>query len=297
MEMQELGRKLYEERTRRGLSLEQVQDETKISLNFLKALEDGDVEQLPHPVYAKGFMQNYARFLGLDWQSMGEEFSKIYHAEEETESLEELPTVLKEQKEARLFSYTVKASVIILALVIIVGFGWFLYSSFQEEPAQEEQAELAEEIPEYDHVQEEPLEDDILEDRAVTPEEPEIPGETAPQEDVLLREDVDELQPRVTQLDMEAFADEPDVIEEEEAPDKVLVLIEAQEECWLMYETDDESRDHFLRPGDSIEVEYTGSMSLRLGNAGGVSISLNGEPYDLDAASGEVKTLEFNDTP
>ena len=292
MEMQELGRKLYEERMRQGLSLEHIQDETKISLNFLKALEDGDVEQLPHPVYAKGFMQNYARFLGLDWQSMGEEFSKLYHAEEESESLEELPTVLKEQKQARFFSYTVKVSVIILALVIIVGFGWFLYSSFQDEPAQEEQAELAEEIPEYDHVQEEPLED-----RPLTPEEPEIPGDAVPQEEVLPRQDIEELQSRVTQLDLEAFAVEPDEPEEEEIPDTVLVRIEAHEECWLMYETDDESRDHFLRPGDSIEVEYTGSMRLRLGNAGGVSISLNGEPYDLDAASGEVKTLEFNDTP
>ena len=292
MEMQELGRKLYEERMRQGLSLEHIQDETKISLNFLKALEDGDVDQLPHPVYAKGFMQNYARFLGLDWQSMGEAFSKIYHAEEESESLEELPTVLKEQKQARFFSYTVKATVIILALVIIVGFGWFFYSSFQDEPAQEEQAELAEEIPEYDHVQEEPLED-----RPLTPEEPEIPGDALPQEEVLPREDVEELQPRVTQLDLEAFAVKPDEPEEEEIPGTVLVRIEAHEECWLMYETDDESRDYFLRPGDSIEVEYTGSMRLRLGNAGGVSISLNGEPYDLDAASGEVRTVEFNDTP
>ncbi len=283
MEMQELGRKLYEERKRQGLSLEHIQDEIKISLNFLKALEDGDVEQLPHPVYAKGFMQNYARVLGLDWQSMGEEFSKIYNAEEDSEYLDELPTVLKEQKQARLFAYTLKAFVIILALGIIVGFGWFFYSSFQEEPTEEDQAELAEEIPEYDHVQEEPLEDTVL-----APEEP--------QEEISPREEALEPQPRVTQMDLEAFVVEPDELEEE-VPDTVLVLIEAHEECWLRYETDNESQDYLLHPGDSIEVEYTGSMRLRLGNAGGVSISLNGESYDLDAASGEVKTVEFNDIP
>ncbi len=292
MEIQELGRKLYEERMRQGLSLEHIQDETKISLNFLKALEDGGLEQLPHPVYAKGFMQNYARFLGLDWQKMGEEFSRIYYAEEDSENLDELPTVLKDQKQARLFAYTLKAFVIILALGIIVGFGWFFYSSFQEEPREGEQAELAEEIPEYDHVQEEPLED-----RALSPQAPELsPEETVPEEEIPPREEVAEPQPRVAQLDLEDFVDEPDELEGE-APDMVLVLIEAHEECWLMYETDEESRDYFLSPGDSIEVEHTGSMRLRLGNAGGVSISLNGEPYALDAASGEVRTVEFNDTP
>ncbi len=291
MEMQELGRKLYEERKRQGLSLEHIQDEIKISQIFLKALENGDVEQLPHPVYARGFMQNYARFLGLDWQSMVEEFSKIYYAEENSESLNDLPTVLKEQKKARLFTYTLKASVIILALVIIAGFGWFFYSSYQKEPVQEDQAELAEEIPEYDHVQEEPLKDKIL-----TPEEHELSPEAKVSEEEVSPEEVAEPELQVTRLGLEDFVDKPDEFEEE-APDTVLVLIEAHEECWLGYEIDNESRNYFLSPGDSIEVEYTGSMRLRLGNAGGVSISLNGEPYALDAASGEVRTVEFNGTP
>ncbi len=291
MEMQELGRKLYEERKRQGLSLEHIQDEIKISQIFLKALENGDVEQLPHPVYARGFMQNYARFLGLDWQSIVEEFSKIYYAEENSESLDDLPTVLKEQKKARLFTYTLKASVIILALVIIAGFGWFFYSSYQKEPVQEDQAELAEEIPEYDHVQEEPLKDKIL-----TPEEHELSPEAKVSEEEVSPEEVAEPELQVTRLGLEDFVDKPDEFEEE-APDTVLVLIEAHEECWLRYEIDNESRNYFLSPGDSIEVEYTGSMRLRLGNAGGVSISLNGEPYALDAASGEVRTVEFNGTP
>ncbi|WP_291318431.1 helix-turn-helix domain-containing protein [Desulfonatronospira sp.] len=297
MKMQELGQKLYEERNRKGLSLEQVQDETKISLNFLKALEEGDVDKLPHPVYARGFMQNYARFLGLDWQNMVEEFSKIYYAEESSESLGGLPTVLKEQKRARFFSYTLRTSVLILALFIIVGLGWLFYSSFLQDPAQEDLTELAEEIPAYDYVQEEPLEGAPLEDRSLAPEGPGTSPESVPQEDVLPRDEVDEPQPRVTQMDLDAFAVEPEETEEEEVPDTVLVLIEAHEESWLRYETDEERQDHLLRPGDSIEVEYTGSMRLRLGNAGGVSISLNGEPYDLNAVSGEVRTVEFNQTP
>ncbi|MFW5836971.1 MAG: RodZ domain-containing protein [Desulfovibrionaceae bacterium] len=35
------------------------------------------------------------------------------------------------------------------------------------------------------------------------------------------------------------------------------------------------------------------SAWLRLGNAGGVEVLLNGEPVDVDAVPGQVKTLSF----
>lgn len=64
--MDELGQILREAREARGLTLEQVAEETRINRRFLDALEQGDYVTLPTPVHVRGFLRNYARFLKLD---------------------------------------------------------------------------------------------------------------------------------------------------------------------------------------------------------------------------------------
>jgi len=71
MNLQELGSLLKQERERRGLSVRDVMDATKISRRNLNALEDGEVKLLPHPVYLKGYVRNYARLVGLDAEPLG----------------------------------------------------------------------------------------------------------------------------------------------------------------------------------------------------------------------------------
>ncbi|WP_291321323.1 helix-turn-helix domain-containing protein [Desulfonatronospira sp.] len=308
MEMHELGKQLYEERVRQGLTLEHIQDEIKVSLNFLKALENGDMDQLPHPVYARGFMQNYAKFLGLDWQKMGEEFARIYSVEDDSGQLDELPTVLKDQKQARLFSYAVKASVLTLTLVIILGAGWLFYTSYWDDAREydpDEDTEIAMDLPEAEQFNQDFFNDYPLHTYELEPVEPEEPvsdveEDPVPEELVEpLPQEEEQEEEQAEALEHESLIDEPVAVEEEEEEEEELprmfqMVIEAHEECWLMYETEDATRDFFLRPGDSIEVEYKDRLRLRLGNAGGVSITINGEPYLLDAESGEVRTVEFD---
>src|SRR3989338_7007978 len=59
------GQKLSEERKRRGLSLLQVSNATKIRQEFLEAIEKGEYDKLPSPSYAQGFVRNYTRLLEL----------------------------------------------------------------------------------------------------------------------------------------------------------------------------------------------------------------------------------------
>lgn len=66
MNFEELGQALREERERKGLTVTAVMEATKISRTSIEALEAGNRSNLPHPVYAKGFVKSYARFLGLD---------------------------------------------------------------------------------------------------------------------------------------------------------------------------------------------------------------------------------------
>ncbi|MCI0396277.1 MAG: DUF4115 domain-containing protein [Chloroflexi bacterium] len=76
--MDELGTILREAREARGLTLAEAQDATRISARFLEALEKTQYEALPTPVHVRGYLRNYARFLGLDPKPLLEryEFSK-----------------------------------------------------------------------------------------------------------------------------------------------------------------------------------------------------------------------------
>ncbi|HUG30401.1 MAG TPA: helix-turn-helix domain-containing protein [Candidatus Limnocylindria bacterium] len=53
-------------RERKGVDLARAERETKIRVRYLSALERGDYRDLPGAVYTKGFLRNYAIYLGLD---------------------------------------------------------------------------------------------------------------------------------------------------------------------------------------------------------------------------------------
>jgi cytoskeletal protein RodZ len=61
-----IGAQLRERRRQHGLSLADVERDTRINALYLEALEAEDFAALPAPVYARGFMRSYARYLGLD---------------------------------------------------------------------------------------------------------------------------------------------------------------------------------------------------------------------------------------
>lgn len=64
--MMELGQLLRQTREAQELSLSAVEAQTRIRQRYLAALESGDWGELPNEVVARGFVQTYARFLGLD---------------------------------------------------------------------------------------------------------------------------------------------------------------------------------------------------------------------------------------
>jgi transcriptional regulator with XRE-family HTH domain len=61
-----LGNELRDARLRQGLTLAQVERQTRIRIKYLEALEQGNYSLLPSGVHARGFLRSYARLLGLD---------------------------------------------------------------------------------------------------------------------------------------------------------------------------------------------------------------------------------------
>jgi cytoskeleton protein RodZ len=61
-----IGQTLRAARAERGEELSDVEVATKIRVKFLEAMEGDRWDELPAPVYARGFLEIYARHLGLD---------------------------------------------------------------------------------------------------------------------------------------------------------------------------------------------------------------------------------------
>ena len=61
-----LGEVLRAARERKGVDLFRAERDTKIRVKYLAALERSDFKELPGAVYTKGFLRNYALYLGLD---------------------------------------------------------------------------------------------------------------------------------------------------------------------------------------------------------------------------------------
>lgn len=64
--LRELGVYLQQQRQARDLSIDAVSEKTRIRSGLILALEAGQLDQLPEPIYLQGFIKRYAEFLGLD---------------------------------------------------------------------------------------------------------------------------------------------------------------------------------------------------------------------------------------
>src|SRR5215207_9374546 len=63
---QTIGQRLKAEREEQRLTLEKVFEATRIRIQYLQALEADDLSVMPSPVQARGYLRNYAEYLGLD---------------------------------------------------------------------------------------------------------------------------------------------------------------------------------------------------------------------------------------
>jgi len=70
-----LGEELRAAREARNLSLSDVSERIHIRTVYLQSLEDEDWGVIAAPVYVRGFLRTYSRFLGLDPESAVEQFN------------------------------------------------------------------------------------------------------------------------------------------------------------------------------------------------------------------------------
>lgn len=121
MTNQQLGDALVEARKARGLSLRDVERDTRISTKYLEALEEGRLEILPAPVYARAFMRTYAQYLGLDAARL---VQQLPGARPEPE-LPPLPDVHREASAPLISpSWAIGGAVVVVLLIVGLVMFW-----------------------------------------------------------------------------------------------------------------------------------------------------------------------------
>lgn len=119
-----LGQRLHQERIRRGLSLQDVSRATKIQPSFIMAIEKGEYHKISSPSYAKGFVRNYAQFLGLPTKEVLALFRREFDTEK---SYKVLPETYTKKQEIVVKRTKVRFTLLALFGILLLGGVFLLY--------------------------------------------------------------------------------------------------------------------------------------------------------------------------
>ena len=280
--METFGEYLKRERESRNISLEEIVQTTKISRRYLIALEQDLFDQLPATTFTKGFIRAYAKHIGLDPEDVILRYLDIY----ENQVLADQPGW--RGRESRKWLFFMIGAAILVALLLVAGI--LIWRSVQTEEAEPDLPRSLE-ILEEEEAQIRQLREEL---GLVTPE----PSAPSPQEEAP-HPDKGSAEPSATppvapsspQATIESEPGKAPVPPESEG---ITLQANALEQAWMEV-TVDEGVPHevLLKKGETVRWEGGTSISLVIGNAGGVSLTLNGEPVGQLGPSGKVVRKTF----
>ncbi|MEM7351114.1 MAG: RodZ domain-containing protein [Acidobacteriota bacterium] len=254
-EPESFGTWLRRQREVREIDLREIADSTKVSMSYLQAFEEDRFGVLPSPVFAKGFLRQYARYVGLDPEEVVNFYLAARHPEGEAEPSLQPRTVPDPPSR----NYILIALAVIALLALLV---WLL-SAYNERS----QAPAISAAPTPTPTREAPQ----------TPAAQ--PVETAP---VASPNEVDtppsEAQP------------EPEVVPSEQASEPVpplRVTLDFISDCWVEAAIDGVKRHSELRvQGESLLLDAEEVVEFKIGDVSAVQVEVNGAPFTIEHRSG-----------
>jgi cytoskeletal protein RodZ len=123
-----LGSELREQRQSQDISLSRIQEETKISLRYLEAIESDHFERLPGGVFNKGFLRGYCETLGLDPEPVLRRYEAVYHDSAAPPALALAPQTKPLERQPMRFRPASPAGWTALGvafLLLVLGLGWW----------------------------------------------------------------------------------------------------------------------------------------------------------------------------
>ena len=257
--MSDLGAKLRQAREAKGLTLDDLFEQTKIQVRLLKALEEEEYHLFPGEVYARGALRNYAETVGLDYkevlalyqgaQAAEEKAEPLAPQEKEKEKRETLQVIRPRRKPSRRRKPFLTFLLVLAILVSLVYLADLLLDSRDPGP-----------------VPDDPVTQDPFPDPEPDPDEPGEDPEPEPEPVITLekpnpnREEYRLLGAETLELELSFRAD-----------------------CWLgVFIGDDRVSAGTYRRGQTFTYSSDRDLRVRLGNPGGVqSFLVNGQPINV----------------
>ena len=276
----EIGRLLEQKRKERGLTLEEVEQATKIRKRYLTGLERDDYAILPDAVYVRGFLKTYANYLGLDGDALSRQLKSSSKTQRERgidydprpESNFEEPLItpsglIGAQKRKVSTSAIVTVIVAVLALAALIGALYFVGRGAQvskegnppsgESPPRHEQQNVAgrEKAPE-----------------AGSTEKDAVGSKGTPGDD-----------------------EKPAVAKQSAPPDTLRVLVNVRERpSWILIRTDGTAAyEQVAQPGFSKTFEAEQRLYIKSGDAGAVRVEINGQDAGALGGAGEIVARKY----
>ena len=170
--MTELGNVLKAAREANGLSLDDLQQLTKIQKRYLVGIENGDYGMMPGKFYVRAFIKQYAEAVGLDPESLFEQYKDEVPSVREEEAPEQLSRVQSKKTMSAPQSKLLEALPKILLVAFILGilvFGYLFFSKVYSPNEESNSNDSGTEIK--------------LEENAVSPSKEETTDEKSAEED------------------------------------------------------------------------------------------------------------------
>jgi cytoskeleton protein RodZ len=258
-----LGQYLKRTRETKGWTLQEAAVKTRILAEYLQAVEEDNYARLPEEVFAKGFVRSYSRSLRLDenevLQKFNESAGQFYEKRAERERIKQK---LREEERRKKLNQLIVVGMVGAALVALL-----LITRQDRDRGGSSPESVALSAPTKKSARPE---------SAPTRSEPSLPSSRAV-----------EAEPNFSGVrPLEGII--PD-------SQKLVLDIEALERSWLLVQGDlNPPQDGMLSPGERMRWTAEERLTLTLGNAGGVRVSLNGKLQAPYGASGKVvKDLVF----
>ena len=269
-ERETLGKFLKSQRESKKISLREVAKNTRVREHILRAIEEDQPELLPPATYVKGFLLAYAKYLRLDPNDVLLRYERALKGEPAVPAplqpltpRQKIPPTRPSKSKPKVLWNT--KQVWVVAAVIVASFVVFYFFS-----------PFASKLPI------EPLPGRSVEGKLSGAPSPSAAAPArAPGEKPV----VEEKKPLASSPPVAAASS----VQEKKA---LSLLLKASEETWVSLQADDQpEKEMTFKPGDGVSVQASNRIRMKLGNAGGLDLILNGKPLGKFGKSGEVVTL------
>lgn len=261
--MSDLGNLLKRARIDQGITLDQLQETTKIRKTYLEAIEEGNYKILPGNFYVRAFIKSYAEAVGLDQ----EEVLRLYRNVIPSANLEQVePTRRKTRapSNAQKLSKFASATLMIAFPLLIIGVIWyFVVQSYDPKQPDDDTAPITEQVQsEKDGNQ--------LDEHGLIVQSPSPTPTPTP------------IIPEVSFLKAEKIADRiTDVYEVRNSTELKIEVKITGDLCWMEVKKDSVSGKSIeqltMKSGDEPKNwEVPGSAYLNIGRANAVEVRVNG---------------------